>query len=101
MPPLRGYDRIVSKQKSASLWFFLAEISISQPRIPLAPTGASTSQAVFTMIPPECCGRSFLKTSVVLAGTTPLIDGLLEAQSGNAARPLVGYVVSFISPLRD
>jgi 6-phosphogluconolactonase (cycloisomerase 2 family) len=53
------------------------------------------------MIPPDRSRRSFLKTSVALAGTTPLIDGLLQTPSGKAARPLVAYVGTFSSPLRD
>jgi 6-phosphogluconolactonase (cycloisomerase 2 family) len=53
------------------------------------------------MIPPDRSRRSFLKTSVALAGTTPLIDGLLQAQSDKAARPLLAYVGTFSSPLRE
>src|SRR4029077_3014937 len=45
--------------------------------------------------------RSFLKTSVALAGTTLLTDGLLQAHSGEGAGPLVAYVGTFSSPLRD
>jgi 6-phosphogluconolactonase (cycloisomerase 2 family) len=45
--------------------------------------------------------RSFLKTSVALAGTTPLIAGALHAQSKEAGRPLIAYVGTFSSPLRD
>jgi 6-phosphogluconolactonase (cycloisomerase 2 family) len=41
-----------------------------------------------------------LKTVVALAGA-PFWDGLLQAQSGKAARPLVAYVGTFSSPLRD
>ncbi len=45
--------------------------------------------------------RSFLKTSVALAGTAPLLNGLLQAQSGEAVGPLLAYVGTFSSPLRD
>ncbi|MFH1922059.1 MAG: lactonase family protein [Planctomycetota bacterium] len=45
--------------------------------------------------------RSFLRTSVALAGTTPLIAGLLHAQSNEASGPLTAYVGTFSSPLRD
>ncbi len=45
--------------------------------------------------------RSFLKTSVALAGTAPLITGMLHAQSREARGPLVAYVGTFSSPLRD
>src|SRR5437667_9025705 len=51
--------------------------------------------------PPDSSRRSFLKTSVALAGTTPLMDGLLQAQSEKVARPLLAYVGTFSSPLRD
>jgi 6-phosphogluconolactonase (cycloisomerase 2 family) len=53
------------------------------------------------MIPPNSSRRSFLKTAVALAGTTPILGGLLQAQSGKAGRPLVAYVGTFSSPLRD
>ena len=53
------------------------------------------------MTPLDNSRRSFLRTSVALAGTTVLTDGLLRAQSGDAARPLVAYVGTFSSPLRD
>src|SRR5438477_4785754 len=53
------------------------------------------------MIPHDRSRRSFLKASLALAGTTPLINGLLHAQSGKADRPLVAYVGTFSSPLRD
>jgi 6-phosphogluconolactonase len=44
--------------------------------------------------------RSFLRTSVALAGTTALGGGLLRAQPPEGA-PLVAYVGTFSSPLRD
>ncbi|MHB1034336.1 MAG: lactonase family protein [Pirellulales bacterium] len=45
--------------------------------------------------------RSFLKTSAALAGTTPFIAGWLHAQSHEAGGPLMAYVGTFSSPLRD
>ena len=45
--------------------------------------------------------RWFLRTSVALAGTTPLVAGLLHAQSKEAGGPLMAYVGTFSSPLRD
>ena len=45
--------------------------------------------------------RSFLKTSLALAGTTPLTAELLAAQSGDTGRPLMAYVGTFSSPLGD
>jgi 6-phosphogluconolactonase len=52
------------------------------------------------MTPFEESRRSFLKTSVALAGTTTLGGDLLRAQSPEGA-PLVAYVGTFSSPLRD
>jgi 6-phosphogluconolactonase (cycloisomerase 2 family) len=45
--------------------------------------------------------RSFLRTSVALVGTTPLIADLLHAQSKEANGPLMAYVGTFSSPHRD
>ncbi len=45
--------------------------------------------------------RSFLKNSVALAGATPFIAGLLHAQSSEARGPLMAYVGTYSSPLRD
>jgi 6-phosphogluconolactonase len=45
--------------------------------------------------------RSFLKTSVALAGTILLIAGLLTTQSAEAKGSLIAYVGTFSSPLRD
>ena len=53
------------------------------------------------MISSDRSRRSFLKTSVALAGTTPLVDQLLEAQAEKPAKPLLAYVGTFSSPLRD
>jgi len=53
------------------------------------------------MTPLGSSRRSFLTTSVALAGTTPLVDSLLQAQSGEAVGPLLAYVGTFSSPLGD
>jgi len=53
------------------------------------------------MTPRDHSRRSFLRTSVALAGTSVLTDGWLQAQSGAGAGPLVAYVGTFSSPLRD
>ena len=45
--------------------------------------------------------RSFLKSSVALAGATPLLAGSLRAQSDDAGAPLMAYVGTFSSPLQD
>jgi len=44
---------------------------------------------------------SFLTTSVIFIWTTALLAGLLHAQSNEASRPLIAYVGTFSSPLRD
>src|SRR5271165_6034400 len=53
------------------------------------------------MAPLDRSRRSFLRTSIALAGTTPLIAGSLQARSRQAAGPLITYVGTFSSPLRD
>ena len=53
------------------------------------------------MTPHDRSRRSFLKASVALAGTTPLIAGLLHAQAKEARAPLIAYVGTYSSPLRD
>jgi 6-phosphogluconolactonase (cycloisomerase 2 family) len=45
--------------------------------------------------------RSFLKTSVALAGTTPFLAASLRAQSDDGRAPLIAYVGTFSSPLQD
>jgi 6-phosphogluconolactonase len=45
--------------------------------------------------------RSFLKTSSALMGISPLTGLLPRTESGKAAGPLVAYVGTFSSPLRD
>lgn len=45
--------------------------------------------------------RSFLKNSVALAGTTPLVASFLQAQPNATTAPLMAYVGTFSSPLKD
>lgn len=45
--------------------------------------------------------RTFLRDSVALAGTAPLWAGLLQAQADAAGGPLMAYVGTFSSPLKD
>src|SRR6266436_5537890 len=52
-------------------------------------------------ISPEVSRRSFLKTSAVLAGSAPLLAGAIQAQSKGSKAPLMAYVGTFSSPLRD
>ena len=49
----------------------------------------------------ELSQRSFLKTSLALAGTAPFLTGLLAAQTRGGNGPLMAYVGTFSSPLRD
>ncbi len=53
------------------------------------------------MTPLDRSRRSFLRASVALAGTTPLIARPLRARADPAGGPLVAYVGTFSSPLRD
>ena len=50
---------------------------------------------------PVSSRRSFLKSSAALAGVSPFLSGLLRAQPGGGRGPLVAYVGTFSSPLRD
>jgi 6-phosphogluconolactonase (cycloisomerase 2 family) len=50
---------------------------------------------------PDNSRRSFLKTSVALAGTTPLMDKWFPRKKEELPRPLLAYVGTFSSPLRD
>jgi 6-phosphogluconolactonase (cycloisomerase 2 family) len=53
------------------------------------------------MHPADNSRRSFLKTSVATAGAAPLLRGALQAQQPGVAGPLLAYVGTFSSPLRD
>ncbi len=53
------------------------------------------------MTPHDTTRRSFVKTSVALAGATVLLDGPLRAQPKEASGPLLAYVGTFSAPLRD
>src|SRR5882672_8429792 len=52
-------------------------------------------------ISPKVSRRSFVKAFAVLAGSAPLLAGLLKAQSAGGKAPLMAYVGTFSSPLRD
>lgn len=45
--------------------------------------------------------RQFLATSATFAGTAPLIGAFLQAQPAAELKPLIAYVGTFSSPLRD
>jgi 6-phosphogluconolactonase (cycloisomerase 2 family) len=51
--------------------------------------------------PPDISRRSFLKASSAMAIGASLLADPLHAQSGNAKGPLMAYVGTFSSPLRD
>src|SRR6187549_3090922 len=53
------------------------------------------------MIPLDGSRRSFMKTSIALAGMIPLLQGTLQAQGEKPTRPLLAYVGTFSSPLGD
>src|SRR3954470_24628670 len=42
-----------------------------------------------------------MKATVTLLGATVLFEGLLHSPSGRAAEPVIAYVGTFSSPLRD
>src|SRR5687767_9888384 len=52
-------------------------------------------------MPPGISRRSFLKTSSALAAGAPLLGAALQARSAEAKGPLLAYVGTFSSPLRD
>jgi 6-phosphogluconolactonase len=53
------------------------------------------------LIPLTISRRSFLKNAAALAGGASLLAGLLKAQVSTAKGPLMAYVGTFSSPLRD
>jgi 6-phosphogluconolactonase len=50
---------------------------------------------------PDRSRRSFLKASAALASAAPALSGLIQAQSEEGTGPLLAYVGTFSSPLRD
>ena len=53
------------------------------------------------MKPLDHSRRSFLKTSVALASAAPLLTSALQTQAGEAQPPLLAYIGTFSSPLKD
>jgi 6-phosphogluconolactonase len=53
------------------------------------------------MMPLNPSRRWFLKASAAVAATPPLAGCLLETKPGTAAGPLIAYIGTFSSPLRD
>src|SRR4051794_10419064 len=52
-------------------------------------------------MPVDCSRRAFLKSSVALAGTAPLLARVSTADAADARGPLMAYVGTFSAPLRD
>src|SRR5690349_12272849 len=59
----------------------------------------TTMQAAPSSLPVS--RRSFLKRSIALAGTAPILAGVIEAHGAGGKAPLVAYVGTFSSPLHD
>src|SRR5437899_1112088 len=53
------------------------------------------------MTPFDRSRRSFVKTSAALVGTSAFLGDLLRAQTNEVTEPLLAYVGTFSSPLRD
>lgn len=53
------------------------------------------------MTPPDRSRRSFLKATAALAGASPIAARTARSRAGAADAPLVAYVGTFSSPLRD
>lgn len=45
--------------------------------------------------------RAFLKTSVAMSGAIPFVASLAQAESDTTSKPLMAYVGTFSSPLKD
>jgi len=58
-------------------------------------------QSPVHLISPKISRRSFLKASALLAGGTPFMAGAMRAQAAGGKAPLMAYVGTFSSPLRD
>lgn len=58
-------------------------------------------QHIRIMTAPRFSRRTFLKTSAALAGGGLVIPSSLHAQAGPAAAPLIAYVGTFSSPLKN
>ncbi|HPA18786.1 MAG TPA: lactonase family protein [Verrucomicrobiae bacterium] len=58
-------------------------------------------RSVIHAMHPRVSRRTFLKTSAALAGGAPLAAGAMKAKAAGAKAPLMAYVGTFSSPLRD
>src|SRR5438094_6772193 len=73
----------------------------SHRRKGLPSTVQPTMQHPANIIPPVVSRRAFLKTSSALAAGSSLLASLREVQTAEAKGPLIAYVGTFSSPLRD
>jgi 6-phosphogluconolactonase (cycloisomerase 2 family) len=78
----------------------LAEIRAPAPLV-LQAASIPKLRLVFAMTPFDRSRRSFIKTSAALAGSAALMRNMLPAQQKNVAGPLLAYVGTYSSPLRD
>lgn len=69
--------------------------------MPLAPTFHLNMQSPVHPISSEISRRSILKISALLAGSAPFLKRVAKAQAGGRKSPLIAYVGTFSSPLRD
>src|SRR5438552_58978 len=58
-------------------------------------------QSPVHLISPKISRRSFLKVSAALVAGTPFMAGAMKAQAAGSKPPLMAYVGTFSSPLRD
>ncbi len=72
-----------------------------QPLVSPTPISHQSTQHPSNSIRPVISRRSFLKSSSVLMGSASLMAGLHKAQSAEPRKPLIAYVGTFSSPLRD
>lgn len=63
--------------------------------------GARHSQRSNTMMPWNYSRRKFLQSSLSVAGLSPLMSELVSANAMSDDKPLIAYVGTFSSPLRD
>jgi 6-phosphogluconolactonase len=76
-------------------------LGLSRPLMRVTTIFQSTMQFPVHPISLRVSRRSFLKTSAVLAGSAPLLGGVAMSQSAGGKAPLMAYVGTFSSPLRD
>src|SRR5438552_7461926 len=80
---------------------FVKESRLSRPLMLLTSTVQPAMQHPPHMTPPVISRRAFLKASSTLAAGAPFLGTALQGRSAEAKRPLVAYVGTFSSPLRD